>query len=44
MRKNTEDLLEAGREVGPEINTEKTKHIVMSFHQKYRKTSGFNYF
>jgi len=32
-KKNTETLLEASREVGLEVNTEKTKYMVMSFHQ-----------
>jgi hypothetical protein len=32
-RKNTQVLLEASREVGLEVNREKTKHIVMSLHK-----------
>jgi len=31
--KNTEALLEASREVGLEVNTEKTKYMVVSGHQ-----------
>jgi hypothetical protein len=27
VTKNTEDLLDASKEVGPEVNLEKTKHI-----------------
>jgi hypothetical protein len=33
VRKNTEALLEAGRVVGLEVNTEKTKYMVVSHHQ-----------
>jgi hypothetical protein len=33
MKKNTEAMLEASRDVGLEINTEKTKYMVMSYHQ-----------
>jgi hypothetical protein len=33
MRKNTEALLQASREVGVKVNTEKTKYMVMSHHQ-----------
>jgi hypothetical protein len=32
IKKNTEALLEASREVGLEVNTEKTKYMVM-YHQ-----------
>jgi hypothetical protein len=31
--KNTEVLLEASREVGLEVNTEKTKYVAVSHHQ-----------
>jgi len=31
--KNTESLLQASREVGPEVNTEKTKYMVVFCHQ-----------
>jgi hypothetical protein len=33
IMKNTEALLEAGRKVGLEVNTEKTKYMVVSHHQ-----------
>jgi len=33
IKKNTETLLDASREVGLEINTEKTKYIIMSRHR-----------
>jgi hypothetical protein len=33
IKKNTEALLDASREVGLEVNTEKTKYMVMSYHQ-----------
>jgi len=33
IKKNTEALLEASREVGLEVNTEKTKYMFMSHHQ-----------
>jgi hypothetical protein len=33
VRENTEVLLEARREVGLEVNTEKTKYMVTSRHQ-----------
>jgi hypothetical protein len=33
IKKNTEYLLEASREAGLEVNTEKTKYMVMSHHQ-----------
>jgi Ribonuclease G/E len=33
VKRNTEVLLQAGREVGLEVNTEKTKYIVVSCHQ-----------
>ena len=29
-RKNTEILVEAGREIGLEVNADKTKYIIMS--------------
>jgi hypothetical protein len=32
MQKNREALLQASREVGLEVNTEKTKHTVLSHH------------
>jgi hypothetical protein len=33
IRKNTETLLQAVKEVGLEVNTEKTKYMFMCFHQ-----------
>jgi hypothetical protein len=33
VKKNTEALLEASREVGLEVNTEKIKYVVVSRHQ-----------
>jgi hypothetical protein len=33
INKNSEALLEASGEVGLEVNTQKTKHIVVSLHQ-----------
>jgi hypothetical protein len=32
MKENTETLLEASRDIGLEINTEKTKYMIMSLH------------
>jgi hypothetical protein len=33
MKENTETLLGSSRDVGPEINAEKTKYMIMSHHQ-----------
>jgi hypothetical protein len=33
IKQNTETLLEASRDVGLEINAEKTKYMIMSRHQ-----------
>jgi hypothetical protein len=33
IKKSKEALLQAGREVGLDVNTEKTKYMVMSHHQ-----------
>jgi hypothetical protein len=33
IKENTETLLEASRDVGLEINAEKTKYMIMSRHQ-----------
>jgi hypothetical protein len=38
IKENTETLLEASRDAGIEINKEKTKYMIMSFHH----TSGQN--
>jgi hypothetical protein len=32
IKENTETLLEASRDVGPEINAEKTKYMIMTRH------------
>jgi hypothetical protein len=32
VKKNTETLLEASRDIGLEINAEKTKYMIMSHH------------
>jgi len=34
MKDNTESLLEASRDVGLEINAEKTKYMIRSLHPK----------
>jgi len=34
IKKNTEPLLEASREVGLEVNTEEARYMIMSYHQK----------
>jgi hypothetical protein len=36
-KKNTEALLETRKEVGPKVNTEKTKYMVVSRHQNERQ-------
>jgi hypothetical protein len=33
IKKNTETLIDASKEVGLEVNTEKTKYILLSRHQ-----------
>jgi hypothetical protein len=37
MKKNTEALLDASKEVGLEVNPEKTKYMLMSRSQKTRQ-------
>jgi hypothetical protein len=37
MKENTETLLEASRDIGLEINAEKTKYVIMSRHQNSGK-------
>jgi hypothetical protein len=32
IKENSETLLEAGRDIGPEINAQKTKYMIMSRH------------
>jgi hypothetical protein len=39
IKKNTEDVIDASKEVGLEVNTEKTKYILISHHQN----AGQNY-
>jgi hypothetical protein len=39
-KKNTEALLDAGKESGPEVKAEKTKYMFMSRHQ----TTGHNHY
>jgi hypothetical protein len=33
VKKNTETVIDASKEVGPEINVEKTKYMLLSCHQ-----------
>jgi hypothetical protein len=33
IKKNTETLIDANKEVGLEVNTEKTKYMLLSHHQ-----------
>jgi hypothetical protein len=33
QHKNAEDLIDSGKEVGIEVNAEKTKYMFMSYHQ-----------
>jgi hypothetical protein len=37
MKKNTETLIDASKEVDPEVNTEKTKYMLLSRHQNAGK-------
>jgi hypothetical protein len=37
MKKNQEVLLQTGGEIGIEVNTEKTKYMVVCFHQNAEK-------
>jgi len=37
IKKNIETLLEVSRDVGLEVNTEKTKYMVMPYHQNTEK-------
>jgi hypothetical protein len=37
IKKNTQTLIDASKEVGLEINTEKTKYMLLSRHQNSRK-------
>jgi hypothetical protein len=40
VKKNTETLIDAGKEVGIEINAEETKYIVLSDHQNAWENHG----
>jgi len=42
IKKNTEALLDASKEVDLEVNTEKTKHMFMSHHQNAWKYHNLN--
>jgi hypothetical protein len=37
IKKNTETLIDAGKEVDLEINVEKTKYMLLSYHQNARR-------
>jgi hypothetical protein len=37
VKKNTETLIDASKEVGLEVNTEKTKYMLLSRHQNARQ-------
>jgi hypothetical protein len=39
IKKNTETLADAGKEFGPEVNTEKAKYMLLSRHQNAGQTS-----
>jgi hypothetical protein len=41
-KKNTKALLDTNQDIGPEVNTEKTKLLFISHHQKCRTKSQFN--
>jgi hypothetical protein len=40
MKKNTETLIDASKEVGLEINVEKTKYMLVSRHQNVCRNRG----
>jgi hypothetical protein len=40
IKENTETLLEASRDIGLEINTEKTKYMIMSRHPNSRRNQN----
>jgi hypothetical protein len=42
MKKNTETLINANKEVGPEINVEKTKYLFLSRHQNAGQNQDIN--
>jgi hypothetical protein len=42
MKKNTETLISASKEVGLEINVEKTKYILLSRHQNVGQNRDIN--
>jgi hypothetical protein len=37
IKKNTQTLIDASKEVGLEVNTEKTKYMLVSHHQNARR-------
>jgi ribosomal protein S2 len=40
IKKNTQTLIDASKEVGLEVNTEKTKYMLLSRHQNARQNHG----
>jgi hypothetical protein len=40
IKKNTEILTDASKEVGPEVNIEKTKYMLLSHHQNSGQNGG----
>jgi hypothetical protein len=41
IKKNTETLLQASRDIGLEVNTEKTRYMVISHHQNAGENHNF---
>jgi hypothetical protein len=39
-KKNTETLIDASKEIGPEVNAEKTKYMLLSNHQNADQNHG----
>jgi hypothetical protein len=37
IKKSTQTLIDASKEIGPEVNTEKTKYMSLSCHQNARQ-------
>jgi hypothetical protein len=42
IKKNTQTLIDASEEVGPEENAEKTKYMLLSRHQNARQNHDIN--
>jgi hypothetical protein len=42
VRKNTQTLIDASKEVGPEVNTEKTKYMLLSRDQNAGQNNDIN--